>query len=781
MPDHLLDRLAQEYNWYVAPLLKGKIIRQADGTKIIPGFKKDYRDHAFHNKQQTFEHNRPHLVLTGEQSGVIAIDCDNEPTANMIRALDSNNPWIIEPVGKPGLTLLYKYDNAFASSFSTKTPPIELDFLSNNKGFYFPDACNETKKQWHNLPDSEIPEIPEHLKNYLLNVISVPKVNNDRPKNFSFSSNDYTTASYTPLEPIVSLAVEENYLSPSLLKVLTPRSFKSSFKEIYQTQGYIKPSNITKGNGSFYLLALSTILGGDESIKPTLYSKIMELFNDNLQVPLEPNRLHNTITKPMLNKRSSVEGEVIWRYDKDWKVRGLSLVSKDGDLISVFVNKETKEIIELNNTTNSLFSYETGHKAVAGINLTTLKPIKVDVVNTRARLFNVVYKFDKPFGFSDEAFNMYKPTRPIEIIQRPDLFKDTLEDLGPPNNILAFLEHLIPMREDREFFLKFIKTKLTLNKMSPIVLSFTGEPGSGKDLMFSLLTKLVGEQHVAKPNFKLFVSNFNDWLENKQFALLNEYSDGLTTKAQYDEVKSRLKDITGSPKFSLEGKGKKVRTASHSVTLIMCQNKPTPLVDYNDRRFYFIKTPKALSEAKQFTESSPGRGDAISNLIEKMNSEIEQFAYYLGTQISILTPSEYTTPNQITDEAMEQRIISIGDTVSTVTLLLRREKWKQFAEELGAMDTYDLTKVDIEMLKHDLLPLNLCKELMGYLGYIPSTRAFNTAMRNIGIPHAKQSSAIYGRVYAYQIIGVSEIARHLENVNEFEDVSAENPEIQLPD
>ena len=74
-----------ELGWHTVPL-RGELKRLEDGTKTIPDFKKGWRQtySSTFNKKVTLIGG----AITGKISNIIAVDCDNEVTWHLFRALD---------------------------------------------------------------------------------------------------------------------------------------------------------------------------------------------------------------------------------------------------------------------------------------------------------------------------------------------------------------------------------------------------------------------------------------------------------------------------------------------------------------------------------------------------------------------------------------------------------------------------------------------------------------------------------------------------------------------
>ena len=86
-----------ELGWHTIAL-GGELKRLPNGKKTIPIFGKNWLENAL----QTLESQPSPLggVVTGKESGIIAIDCDNSVTYNMFKALDPDYTFHFMSKGK---------------------------------------------------------------------------------------------------------------------------------------------------------------------------------------------------------------------------------------------------------------------------------------------------------------------------------------------------------------------------------------------------------------------------------------------------------------------------------------------------------------------------------------------------------------------------------------------------------------------------------------------------------------------------------------------------------
>jgi energy-coupling factor transporter ATP-binding protein EcfA2 len=258
------------------------------------------------------------------------------------------------------------------------------------------------------------------------------------------------------------------------------------------------------------------------------------------------------------------------------------------------------------------------------------------VANVKPELASGMYTIDTIDG-PKKAFNLFRQSRALSILNNPDLYLQYKR----PDNMLQFLESLIPDNDIREYVIRFIKTKLTTFGYSPVVLYFLGISGSGKDTFVELLNKILGEEYayLAKPTADHFVEKHNGWMKDIFFAHLDEFGNQLSSLADKNEALGKIKTYTGSPYVQIREMRSDSTPRKHSVTFIMTANKNPLILDAEDRRFVIIKTPNILKE-EEWVQANGG----MSVTRDKMWGELNDFCYYLATEVKSLSSDEYTAP-----------------------------------------------------------------------------------------------------------------------------------------
>lgn len=627
--------------WNTVPL-QGELRRLADEKKTIPSFEKDWL-HKY-TKSKNTNATAIGAAITGSTSGIIAIDCDNATTYDMFRAIDAHYLAIFESIGKGGGTIIYSYTEIAPESFrlvtknaSTSDTEIKLDFYNGTGCVYLPTEDNKTKKTWVEMPTIKNP--PESVLLLINTLYQHSKLGSGSVvKNCEESRHNFNLA------PMLSVFVQQKEFQPDLFKILTPHSFRSIPQ--YVEEGFLHPSYVPDGRGSEYLVAISAILGADESVDEELYVSSMLLINTLWDKPMPGGRFDSTIIHPMLDNKSSINGKIIWRYNKNWLREGFYIENKKHEMLEVFYDDHTSLYYVINQNTGKFMFYERLGDCFSYLDVVSLTQVKVKslvrkvpliTASVQPHLISGMYYIETNNG-TKKAFNLFRQSRAINIINNPEQWKSSYEY---PNNTINFLKSLVPDETTLAYLLSFLRTKFTTFTYSPVILYFLGISGSGKDTFVELINRIMGEEYdyIAKPSAKMFLEKHNGWLRNIFFAQLDEYGDQLMSISAKREVTGRIKMYTGSPIIQMRKMHSDGENMRHVITFIMTANTNPLTLDDNDRRIMFINTPNILKNEEWVVNSG-----GISNMRDKMKAELFDFCFYLATKITSLAQNEYVTP-----------------------------------------------------------------------------------------------------------------------------------------
>lgn len=629
-----------DLGFYTVPL-DGKLQRLDDGTKTTPKFQSNWRSHY----QNNFNENATALggTITGAISNIIAIDCDDQITYNMFSKLDPDNEFHFISKNKPkgGGTIIYKYPTGAAlESFSIQSNLMHLDFYSDNGFVYLPTDVNETKHKWECEDFESLPKLKQIPDEVLLLLNSLQLQYTLTKSGAKEDNSTKTVRSRTNyLAPQVEMFLAQTKFIPSLFRVITPKDFRDLPQ--YVQHGYLHPEIVPEGRGSEYLSKVSAILGADPSISPDMYVNTLGLINNMWDAPMKASRINSTIIDPMLEGRSSIAGEPIWQYDEHWKERGLAFTTKLGDAVEVFYDDIRASYYMVNYTRDMIKQFYKDSDLFQYIEpIAVALPVRKDL-KTMVPVVRTSNIPSLPFGFfsTDDyirEFNLFRQTPGLAILNDPESYKELY---NRPETILKFFETFIPDTHMRNYLLKFLKRKLTTFKYSPTVLYFLGLHGSGKDTLVNILASILGDDYIARPSAREFLELFNGWMTDKYFTQLDEYGNQLHTLTDKEEALGRIKAYTGKPSVQIRQMRTDGFKYEHNITFIMTANSNPLMLEDGDRRVAMFDTPNVLKDA-DWVQAMGG----TTPMYDKIQAEINDFCYFLATEIDALSWDDYMSP-----------------------------------------------------------------------------------------------------------------------------------------
>lgn len=667
----LVDLFIQA-GWHTVPL-KGKLVREANGKKTIPVFEENWRE--VYGKKFNERKTKLAGAMTGACSGILAIDCDNEVTYNIFKSFDPDYDFHFVSEGKPqgGGTIIYEYtDEVGQFSLNDDETNIKLDFYSDGGFIYLPTEKNMTKASWDGV--EELPELkplpPEILAILRTFKMKVPVNNLTDTKKKTVISNR--------LAPLLENFVARKSYDPTLFKIITPHSFRDL--PSYVTKGHLHPNDVPEGRGSEYLSRISAILGADISVSVELYTNSMMLINSLWDEPFPSGKLNATVINPMVDGKANIDGDTIWSYDEHWRLMGFIATSSNGDYIESFFDDTRSLYYLINYTAPYVKTFSNKTEIIKTIKTLLGRALTEGQYDSTKQLVRTSTNPALEFGHIEgtDQFNLFRQSEELRILNNPSLYDD---NYVRPKNIINYFQTLIPDDEMRAFVLGFLKTKLTTFKYSPVILYFIGKPGSGKDTLVTILSKILGSAYVIKPDTKVFLETHNGWLMDKYLVQLDEYGNKLTRTSDKQEVLGKLKAYTGSERLNIRAMRQDGFDVNHCVTFIMTANKNPLPVETDDRRVAFIKTPNILKNADWVKKEG-----GMSVVYGKMMDEVMDFAYYLGTEVEELTMDAYTNPPETADR--EELILDNLPAAEQIVYYINGSMWEKL-DKLG--DDYGVT------------------------------------------------------------------------------------------
>lgn len=692
-------------NWHTVPL-SGKLERLEGGKKTLPFFSEGWRQkywEVFNNKA-----TKVGGAMTGSVSGIIAIDCDNTLTYNMFRALDPDYNFVFISKGKgySAGTIIYKYDEELKDGFSINDNIVALDFYSDYGFIYLPTEGNKTKEpfEW-----CELKEIPDIVKLALVRMKPVIREATKETKNI-------ITASC--LAPLVQKFIDKRKFVPGLFRVITPKSFREEPE--YVQNNYLHPDNVPQGRGSEYLMKVSAILGADPSIDEELYTSAMHDINDLWSEPMDANKLDKTILDPMLEGKSSIEGNPIWYYDADWKLYNLTVHTKRDTLIDVCYDDQRGLYYMVDREAEKAYTFNKDNDVVMHINSIAISPPKKPELLRAMPLINVISEPSEPFGFikhdgnnTAKTLNTFKQTHSLKVLHNPELHAHKYKR---PEATLKYLETLVPENDARDYLIRFIKRKLTTFDYSSVVLFFIGVQGSGKDTFVEILSMIMGG--ISRPSVKEFLEVYNDFMVDNYFVQLDEYGNQLTNIRDKDAALGKLKAYTGKRAVDIRAMRSTGKAYEHNVTFVMTANKNPLMLEDRDRRIALFSTPNIMTD---IFEDVPAFRD-------KVLAEVVDFCYYLATEVEMLPRKEYIKPF---DSTSKHRLIADSMYASAKLVYVLKNQMYDYLKELAYDHNCDKVVTDID--KGRLYSSSLEELYDSLTEYKGDMRALNKALKGEGI------------------------------------------------
>ena len=623
--------------WHTVPLM-GSLERRDDGSKTLPTFPKDWRT----KYQLEFNEKATALggAITGEVSGIIAIDCDNEVTWNLFRSLDPDYEFVFLSKGKgyPAGTLIYEYDGELNETFSLHNGELDLDFYSDRGFIYLATEKNKTKEPLTD-PLPEIKPAPDAIKYLVKQLHKSTKTVTEQS-----DSKHVNIMTASCLAPLVEQFATTKEFMPGLFKIITPKDFRSLPE--YVENGYLHPNNVPEGRGSEYLSKVSAILGADISVSEELYVNAMHGINDLFEHRMPTDRIEATILDPMVERKAQANGKVIWQYDENWKQHRLILKGKRQTNFELAFDDRRNLYYVVDAINEQIKTFHRDSEMMAYLEAAAIESPKKMEVKKSLPIVNVGSYPNKQFGFNDSddptarLLNTFVQTPELLIFNNPEVY---MEKYKQPTTILKYIETLVPDDTMRNYLLSFVKTKLSTFKYSPVILYFMGRHGSGKDLFVGLLETILGS--ISRPTTKEFLEMFNSWMLDSYFVQLDEYGNQLATAREREEALGKIKAYTGKQQVQI----RQMRTDSfqymHNVTFIMTANKNPLMLEEGDRRIAFFETPNVLAEQKWVLSQG-----GVAEVYRKIQDEIKDFCYYLSTEVDTLSASDYVKPPESGDK-----------------------------------------------------------------------------------------------------------------------------------
>lgn len=681
--------------------------------------------------------------LEADEIEIIALDCDNQASWDLFNNLNLDYNFKSKSKDKPGGTIFYLLPEALKhlKQYSVKTPIVNFEYMSKRAGgtnamVFLPTTANKTKEVPYDL---EISLPPKQVIDLIF--ILQPKLTiKDEPAVISKRVLPYNA-------PLVRQFVDDSRKAATgqqqfgklemtsklkkVYKIFTPTSFRSA--KDYVDNGWLHPNSnqiLQFGAWSNYIVSLSAIAGSDPSINVTLYTEFIQAINNQLDEPMGAVRLLGEVIKPMVDKKSKIKGQVIWKYNKLWDSESYSIVNQYGETLEYYILEDmANKFIEYNHTIKHVIEIQ-GSRAmreqIYSKDTDVEQAMPLANIVKKLKLISIRDSIKLPLGISIDSeghtlLNTKAPCLPLTILQNPKLYTYEINE----NNLYVkaynlFLNHLV---NDDSSALLFIKQVIAThgNQLISIavIIYIVGVGGAGKSIFARQLELLFGSNTTTRPTAKQITGRFNDFLVDTALLVLSETSD--SSFREQEGIKAILKTVTGENAIDIEIKNQPIKQNIPIFCLpVLLANEPWYREDDKDRRLFSIMPRTPLLENKNIADFELEHGIRIVQYIEEGIREGIISKYLSKFAVNTLGPVPITRDKLLLSKEQQ-------DPISVVKNLCANEQWfdlfDKFEEyEIGSFFTFMELKnpVDKDSLYKGHI-LELCKAMRGDLVSLSDT------------------------------------------------------------
>ena len=284
------------------------------------------------------------------------------------------------------------------------------------------------------------------------------------------------------------------------------------------------------------------------------------------------------------------------------------------------------------------------------------------------------FKFDVhdnlQIDLKKRTFNLFRPTK-YHLMEGNDMKLIPKEHFG---EIQRLLENLIPVVDERDYFLNWLAVILQTREKMMTSFVFIGRQGAGKGVFLSRILKpLFGEDQTIQVEDEQLKSSFNGWIKNVAFIAFNEVAHDNRGR---NSLNSKIKSIITDPSITINEKNVRTYQLDNNINCIFYSNERVPLlVERSDRRFTIMETGGNLANKKWFK---------VPKSFERFKSELPNFAQYLWNY----------------DVNMDEANIPLENRMKKVLISAAQNRWEEFAHHLkeGDEEWFDELTQDIKGL-----------------------------------------------------------------------------------
>lgn len=179
-----------------------------------------------------------------------------------------------------------------------------------------------------------------------------------------------------------------------------------------------------------------------------------------------------------------------------------------------------------------------------------------------------------PEGSSGAVYNIWRPSG-VEA------------QAGDVTWFLDHMEYMFPDEQERDFALDYLAL---LARQPAVKINFAllirSAQGTGKSAIGKLMRRIIGEANTVEPDSNAIWSDFNDWQEGKQLAVIHEM---MMTRSKKHEVANHLKQIITEDKVRINPKNSKAYVIENYINLLCFTNYVDAVhLEDGDRRWLVL-------------------------------------------------------------------------------------------------------------------------------------------------------------------------------------------------
>lgn len=572
----------------------------------------------------------PLLLHTGK-SNILALDFDSS-LFNIALAINESLEehqqceYIAKSIGKDGGHFIYKHSANKLTEYignGNGKKAYQMDTLYGETLIFHSNQGNETKQLLTTLPQEITRTVPLAIQYLVIAHYSTNEPHVQQAQGFTQGNTQGSKLGY--------LAKDATTKEDALLRLLSIITTQEYKLKLDSDQTSTLPANHPDRlphteSGHMYLVSLGNVLRLDPSIDLTTYTKLMYAINAMFSQPLAQADVKTII---QADSKKFV-------YKEDWESTTFIVTNRNNEPLEVFkhTSKGANKFIVYNNVTRQLLNYDTIGGVMDYLKGSTHSRLNKDKILQQAQHIAIINRPDEPFGNNIETgtFNIYKWNRNQEVFYNPKIHQDSYK---APNTTLKAMENSMGTNTLYKLFLPFLKRKLMTRDHSALFFVLYGVPHSFKSGLFNAVLAPLAPQRTVHLNPEILSDKYNDWIVNKDFALLDEVHHLL--KNERAKMVGTINKLTGNPTISgVRAMHTTLSSDSYpqELTLVLTTNDTVQLTSETaDRRMVVFRSVEKLSDFLGMSNSA---------IYKALQNEAIDFAYYLSTEVDALYTDAYT-------------------------------------------------------------------------------------------------------------------------------------------